>query len=126
MKRAFLTCIALTVLIAPGCKRSGPVAVVRNPNVYLNEMDYGDMVDKQSAQRMRYWIDASCSCTADGAWSGDHAEECEKTAKHVLVVEVRGPYHTAMMEYNGSFTDERPPEEPPEIPETSTLCPGGE
>jgi len=125
MKRTLLTCIALLVLAAPGCKRQGPLAVVRNSNTYLNELDYTDMVNKQSVQHLKYFMAESCSCT-DGEWAGDHAEACDKAAKHILVVEVRGPYHMALQEYNGSFTEERPPADPPEIPETTTLCPGGE
>jgi hypothetical protein len=124
MKRALLTCIALTLLAVPACKK-GPIAVIRNPNVYLNEMDFDQMVHKQAVQHLRYWLTESCSCK-DGAWDGDRAEACEKTAKHILVVETRDPYHTALMEYNGSFTDDRPPKDPPAVPETTTLCPGGE
>lgn len=124
MKQLFVLSV-LALLCLPACKK-GPVASIRNPNVYANEIDVYNMIQNQSVQRMRYWLEQSCSCDGEGAWTGDHADECEKTAKHVLVVETRQSFHTALMEYNGSLTDVEPEGDPPEVPETSTLCPAAE
>lgn len=123
MKRLFALCV-LGALALPACKK-GPIASIRNPNVYGQEIDYNNMVQGQAVAQLRYWLEANCSCDSTLEWTGDHASQCEKTAKHILVVETRGPYHTALMEYNGSLVDERPSETPPEIPEANSLCPEG-
>lgn len=108
-------------LLIPACKK-GPIASIRNPNVYAAEIDYNSMVQNQAVKHLHYWMQENCTCDADGLWEGDHADACEKTAKHILVVVTRQPWHNAMMEYNGSLIEERPSEVGPEIPETSTLC----
>lgn len=123
MKKTLVLSILVLGVFLPACKK--PVASIRNPNVYGNEIDYNNMVQNQAVQHLRYWLDTNCSCDSAGAFTGDHAEACEKTAKHILVVETRQPYHTQLMEYNGSLRDDRPPEDPPEVPEPSTLCPEG-
>lgn len=120
-KQLVLFTLAMGMLL-PACKK--PIASIRNPNVYANEIDYNNMVQNQAVDHLRFWFSENCSCDSAGAYRGDFADECEKTAKHILVVETRQPYHTQLMEYNGSLREDRPPEEPPEIPDPSTMCPG--
>jgi len=121
MKNLFvLFTFALTVSL-PACKK--PIAAIRNPDVYANEIDFNNMVQNQAVSHLHYWLEANCSCNEVPEWVGDHAEQCEKTAKHITVVEARQEWHTAMMEYNGSLREDRPPKDPPEIPESTTLCP---
>lgn len=118
--KKILVLFILALGVLPACKK--PIVSIRNPNVYANEIDYNNMVQNQAVGHLRYWLEDNCSCDSAGMWQGDHAEACEKTAKHILVVETRQPWYTALMEYNGSLSEERPAEDGPEIPETSTLC----
>jgi len=119
MKKLFVL-LAIAVAL-PACKK--PIASIRNPDVYANEIDFNNMVQDQAVAHLRYWIEVNCSCNDVPEWTGDHAEQCEKTAKHIAVVEARQEYHSHLMEFNGSLREDRPPKEPPEVPESTTLCP---
>lgn len=113
---------ALTVaaLGLTGCKR-GPI-VLRDPEVYRNEIAFMQMALEQDTELLAHHLaDGSCSCD-EGEWS---SIECEDTALNILVIRARLPWHVAMMHYLGKLSEERPPEEPPEVPESSTLCPEG-
>jgi hypothetical protein len=77
----------------------------------------------QPADKLVAWINLSCKCEA-GKWVEANAVLCEKSAKLVQVIRARVPYHKAMMLYNGSITDKRPPKDPPKVPASTDLCPG--
>jgi hypothetical protein len=100
-----------------GCKK--PI-VLRDPDVYKNEIAFMQMALEQDTALLEHHLaDGSCTCE-DGAWA---TVECEDTALNVLVIKHRLDWHVAMMMYLGKQSDVRPPEEPPEVPDPSTLCP---
>ena len=100
-----------------GCKK--PI-VLRDPDVYKNEIAFMQMALEQDTELLKHHLaDGSCTCE-DGAWV---TVECEDTALNILVIENRLDWHIGMMMYLGKQTEERPPEEPPEVPEPGTLCP---
>jgi len=106
------------VVMSVGCKK--PMASIRDPNVYANEIDFLRMAITQQTSLLEYHLqDGSCVCV-EQEWT---VEECEKTAKSILVMRARLDWHLALMEYNGSLREDRPPKDPPEIPESTTLCP---
>ena len=117
--KKYLAMVAL-VAVLPACKK--PLASIRDPNVYANEIDYNNMVQKQAVAHLKMWMSEHCFCREGQGWIGDNAVVCEKSAKHILVVEARQEAHTHMMEYLGSLREDRPPEAPPEVPEPETLC----
>lgn len=113
------TLLASSVVVTVGCKK--PV-VLRDPDVYKNEIAFMQMALEQDTELLEYHLnDGSCVCE-DGAWT---TVECEDTALNILVVQRRLDWHVAMMLYLGNQIPQRPPEEPPEVPDPSTLCPGG-
>lgn len=113
----------LAFLTMAACQR-GPLVSIRDPNVYANELDYNNMVQSQAVQYLQFWLKVNCKCS-DGEWTGPYADACDKTAKHILVVETRQGYHTHLAEYNGNLREDRPDLEPPSVPESHTLCPEG-
>lgn len=115
--------VLLGALALTACQR-GPLVAIRDPNVYVNELDYNNMVQFQAVQHLHFWLKVKCQCS-EGSWTGPYAEACDKTAKHILVVEARQEYHTHLAEYNGNLREDRPDPEPPPIPESHTLCPEG-
>ena len=121
MKR-ILTMLMVPAMLAPlGCKK--PTIVLRDPEVYRNEIAFMQMALEQDTELLTEHIaDGSCSCDADGNWNN---EVCELSALNVLVVQHRLQWHVDMMHYLGKLKDERPPKEPPEVPDPSTLCPEG-
>lgn len=115
-----LGAVALASLGLTGCKK--PAVVLRDPEVYRNEIAFMQMALEQDTELLQHHLnDGSCTCE-DGAWT---TVECEDTALNILVVQNRLQWHVDMMHYLGKLTEERPPEEPPEVPEPSTLCPEG-
>lgn len=105
------------MMSAFGCKK--PI-VLRDPDVYKNEVAFLSMALEQDTALLEHHLsDGSCACE-DDAWT---SVECEDTALNILVVRHRLAWHVAMMMYLGNQTKERPPEEPPEVPEPNTLCP---
>jgi len=120
MKNAALVVLG-TVAILGAC-RKGPAVVLRNPEVYRNEVAFLQMaLEQDTAIIEEHLADGSCKCDEDGAWS---SESCETAALNVLVIRHRLAWHVDMMLYLGRLSETRPPEEPPEIPDPSTLCPG--
>jgi hypothetical protein len=112
----FLTALLTT---AASCEKAS--IVLRDPGVYRNEVAFFQMALEQDTELLAtHLADGSCTCDADGSWSSD---VCESTALNVLVIRSRLSWHLEMMKYFIRDRDERPPEEPPEVPETSTLCP---
>lgn len=118
---AMLRALLVLTLLAPvGCKKVG--VVLRDPEVYKNEIAFFQMALEQDTELLeKYLAEGSCSCE-EGAWT---TEECEVAALNVLVVRHRLQYHVDLMLYNARMRDERPPKEPPEVPDPSTLCPEG-
>lgn len=95
--------------------------VLRDPGVYRNEVAFFDLALKQDTELLAWHLaDGTCSCDASGAWSSD---VCETTALNVLVIRNRLQWHLDMMAYMIRDRAERPPKEPPAVPEASTLCP---
>lgn len=121
MKRATL---ALAVLLVSATFTNCHCnTVVRDDNVYRTELDFMEQTSMQPADKLVEWINAHCKCV-DGAWAEPNADLCKKSAKLVQVIRARVPYHKAMMLYNGSITDKRPPKDPPAVPATTDICPG--
>jgi len=98
--------------------------VVRDETVYRTELNFLEQTSKQPADKLVAWINLHCKC-ADGKWVEPQAVLCEASAKLVQVIRARVPYHKAMMLYNASLTKKRPPKNPPEVPSSIDLCPGG-
>jgi hypothetical protein len=122
MKRAVLlaTLGILSTSSLVGCNRS---VVLRDPDVYKNEIAFMQMALEQDTDLLEHHLnDGSCSCE-EGEWS---SVECEDTAANILVIRHRLDWHVAMMLYLGKQSEERPPRDPPEVPDPSTLCPSGE
>lgn len=106
------------VISSVGCKRG---IVLRDPEVYKNEVGFLQMALEQDTELLEaHLLDGSCTCDDTGAWSTDL---CETTALNILVIQNRLNWHVGMMMYLGKLTEERPPETPPEVPDSSTLCP---
>jgi len=111
--------VAVAALGLTGCKKG---VVLRDPVVYKNEIAFMQMALEQDTELLEHHLkDGSCTCE-DGAWA---SVECEDTALNILVIQNRLQWHVDMMHYLGKLSEERPPEEPPEVPEPSTLCPEG-
>jgi hypothetical protein len=101
-----------------GCKKG---VVLRDPEVYKNEIAFMQMALEQDTALLEHHLnDGSCACE-DGAWV---TVECEDTALNILVIQNRLQYHVDLMLYNAKLKDERPPKDPPEVPEPGSLCPG--
>ena len=103
-----------TAFVLAGCHN-----VVRDETTYRTEVGFMEVATMQEADSLTFLIKAQCKC--DGGKFV--VPECEKAAKRALVVQSRVPWHKALMLYNARLTDERPPQEPPAIPATSSLCP---
>lgn len=116
LKNLTLCVFAMSLLAATGCKR----AFVRDPETYKAEIAFLQMGLEQDTELLaEHLADGSCVCV-DGEWA---TPLCEDTALNILVVRNRLEWHVAMMMYLGNLSKKRPPEDPPEVPETSTLCP---
>jgi hypothetical protein len=96
---------------------------LRDPDVYKNEIAFLQMSLEQDTELLRHYLGTSCTCDEEGMWT---SIECEDTALNVLVIENRLQYHVDLMLYNAKLLDERPPKDPPAVPDPSTLCAGGE
>jgi len=96
--------------------------VVRDEVTYRTELDFLEQTSVQPTDRLAKWIDVSCKC--EGGQFTD--KWCADTARLVQVIRTRVPWHKAMMLYNASLTDKRPPKDPPEVPPATDLCPPGE
>ena len=123
MKKLF-PLLALFLMLTACLKQ--PLVSIREPKVYQAELDFNDMAHEGATKLLRGWLASQCKCEEEEGELFWETEECEKTAKHILVIETRIPYHRAMQEYNGGLRETRPPENPPEVPDPSALCPGGE
>jgi hypothetical protein len=93
--------------------------VIRDEAVYRTELDFLEQLATQQAILLTGFIKGNCSCI-EGKFT---TEPCQKTADTVLVVQSRVKWHKDMMLYNAGLLKERPPKDPPAIPEAKTLCP---
>jgi hypothetical protein len=98
-----------------GCKH----VVIRDQNVYANEIGFWRASSDQSARALIDMITAHCTCEEDG-WA---TQECDNAATLAITLVSRADYHADMMEYLGEIRDERPPANPPEVPPNTQLCP---
>jgi len=112
--------VAMPFLMGGSCNQS----IVRDKTVFEAEVNLAEQMAVQPAEKLMADlvgdIDLSACTCEEGEWT---TPECEATAKLILTVITRAPYHKAMALYNAGITDERPPKEAPEIPAPGTLCP---
>jgi hypothetical protein len=117
----WINCLLLASICvaATGCKKPG--VVLRDPEVYKNEITFFQMALEQDTDLLaEHLADGTCSCDDSGTWNN---VLCEDTALNVLVIQHRLQYHVDLALYNAGMKEERPPKDPPEVPEPSTLCP---
>lgn len=107
--------LALPLLV--GC----PATVVRESKVFKTEVTWFAQAATQQAGLLRHFVQTQCKCDEGRTQFTD--PHCQKAAKTLLTAETRAPWHQAMALYNAGLTDERPPQEPPVIPDPATLCP---
>lgn len=96
---------------------------VRDSDVYSAEIEFVEAASEEQVERGIALIKATCRCESMMGQRGFTTVECRELAQTILVVQHRMNYHTAFMRYLGGISEDRPPKEPPEIPETFTLCP---
>ncbi len=114
--------LALIVVMMSGVLMAGSCnTIVRDETVYRTELDFMEQTAKQPVDRLAQWISTSCKCV-DGKFTDAW---CTETAKLVQVIRARLPWHKAMMLFNASLLDKRPPKNPPKVPPATDLCPGG-
>lgn len=104
-------------LLASGCKSIS----IRDASTYKNEVNFVEELAKQQAAAAQEMVAYHCGCTPEGEWK---TERCEDAAELAVIALARIGYHADMMRYLGGMTEERPPKDPPPIPENNTLCPG--
>ena len=120
MKRNYLMiCAILAVLFAVGCKD----VAVRDAKVYKAELEFVDAAATEQVERGKALIEAECECETVMDITGFATRECNDLAETTLTIEARMGYHTNFMRYLGGLTGKRPPKDPPDIPDTNSLCP---
>ena len=112
------------LLVAPFLAACPNGTVVRDTNVYENEIGFVRSATSQSVGIINSFLAEFCECAGDP----NHWEHplCGEAATLSQVLDTRMPYHMDMMEYLGGIIEDRPPEEPPEIPGAEALCPADE
>jgi len=96
---------------------------VRDPKVYRAEIDFMEAAATEQVERGITLIGEYCTCESVGGVRGFVAASCQDLAETILVVQYRMKYHTEFMRYLGGVSTRRPPKDPPEVPDTNTLCP---
>jgi len=99
---------------------------VRDSEVYSAEVNFMEAAATEQVERGMAMIDEYCVCDEVLGVRGFTSEECQNLAETILVVQYRMKYHLLFMEYLGGLHEKRPPKEPPEIPDVSSLCPKAE
>jgi len=115
-----LVIAAIVAMILIGC---GPA--VRDPEVYSAEVDFMEAAAAEQVERGIAVIDEYCTCEEVLGVKGFTTESCNNLAETILVVKHRMKYHTEFMRYLGGIHAKRPPKEPSEVPDPSSLCPNG-
>jgi len=108
--------LAVMTLTASTCADD---AVIRDRVVYETEINFMEKASLDQAEMLAGWIKGSCTCEG-GKFS---TAQCTKSAETVVAIQARIPWHKAMSRYNAGLDEERPPKDPPTIPEATTLCP---
>lgn len=98
----------------------GCSGILRDEVTYTAEVGFMGSASLQEAESIILLVGTYCRCDATGKFT---TSDCAKAANRALVVQSRIPWHTAMMMYNARLATERPGEEPPVVPATSSLCP---
>lgn len=106
------------VLSLLGCTKT----VVRDAATYKEELNFFDAASEEAVTNGKALIASICECSEIEGVKGFTTVECKDLAETVLVLEARVKYHTNMMRFNSGLIDERPPEEPPVVPDANTLC----
>lgn len=115
--------VLLVVLLSVLTMLTGCGPAVRDKKVYRAEIDFMEAAASEQVERGIALIDSVCKCEEIADTKGFVTTECHELAETILVVKYRTRYHTEFMRYLGGISNRRPPEDPPEVPETSTLCP---
>ncbi len=110
--------LVVVVLFLSGCAS----VAVRDLSTYRNEVKFLAAASTQEADAIEALMPAACKCEEQGGEKYWATQECETAADLVQTVRARVPYHVAMMLYLGGDTEERPPKDPPEIPNSTDLC----
>lgn len=109
--------VAVLVLII-GCGAS-----IRDPGVYGAELDFIDVATEDVVRNGEAMIAAECECVEDGGTLRFGTLQCAELSETLVVLKARMKHHTAFMRFLGGINEERPTEEPPIIPDATTLCP---
>jgi len=139
MQRFLLGVLIALTLLPLGCHQH----VVRDAAVYQAELTQYDNWAVKQADLLAGFMAQSCTCEetikADKAAAAEGLDppdgdsenkkfttpECAAAADYVLTVRARHTWHLQMSLFNGSLLEDPPASPPPEIPASSTLCPGG-
>jgi len=106
------------VLLGSGCAPS-----VRDKAVYQAEIAFVEDAAEEQVERGIALINSMCKCEYMMGERFFTTEVCADLAETILVVQYRLKYHTEFMRYLGGINAKRPPKNPPEVPETNSLCP---
>lgn len=110
----------LLVLALVSCAHQEKQVVLRDAGTYRSELDFFQMSLQQGTVLLsQHLYEGNCACDDEGIWN---APLCEKTARHILIVRKRIPYHIWMMQYNAGLRSE-PPSTLPEVGDPGELCP---
>lgn len=122
VKLIMLGAVMTAALTTTGCKKPG--VVLRDPEVYKNEVYLFQMVIEQDTELLEaHLADGSCSCDEDGNWNN---EVCETSALNIVTMRARLDWHVAAMLYLAGLVEENPGEEPPvSEDQMAELCPEG-
>ena len=118
MKKILTTLCLVALGLTVGCTKH----VVRDQAVYQLELQQYDSWATKQAALLRSFVTVHCVCDAQGKFT---TVECADSADYLLTVEARSEWHKHMSLYLAGITEERPSEQPPEIPLSNTLCPVG-
>jgi hypothetical protein len=116
-----LKLVALFFLLVLSVALTGcPQYVVRDETSVRMDHIMLQKIAKENSELLLALQAQSCQCT-NGKWYPN--SDCEKTAKMIIFLTVRFPWHMEMMLYNSGLTTNRPSETPPVMPLPETLCP---
>jgi len=122
VKYIVLGTVMAAALTTTGCKKPG--VVLRDPEVYKNEIYFFQMVIEQDTELLAaHLADGSCSCDEEGNWNN---EVCELSALNIVTMRARLDWHVAAMMHLAGLTEENPGEVPPvSEDQMAELCPEG-
>lgn len=91
--------------------------VLRDARVYTMELEFLQMSITKTTDLLEEHLLESCTC-AHTRWT---SPLCEETAKTILLLRARIPYHIGLMKYNAGLQEHRPVDLP-EVGDPSELC----